>query len=346
VGFFAVNRGLGDRLRALPGAAILALATGRRLQIDPSLLQAVAVKPPSKLIHVLDAVNCGRQYILAAAADDVSLNTNCGMAPEVADEIFATFNASMDSDARQGMVELIDTCAGLLNVGQAANTGVGGSPLPLSQCTGLSSAGCFPVSKAYRCGPMMLHIAAYFSMPSILGLLQSVSGLHQAWRRTMAPKGYNALHMRTGHAKLHLAEHFALPSTPWQDPDWCGSRCDAWLNAAAAAKRSPDSLPLVIASDSSRLVGELQSRLWESLPILHCCSGPVHIAREGGFSEEKQLSVIAQTFIDLVLLGHAQRLFVGKGRFWTLALFWWDLALPDLQVHYDAGPKGTLPLLV
>ncbi len=329
--------GLGDRVRGVFAVAMIALLSGRRLLVEPNVL--LTTRPAPGYSAILDHPNdCAAGMLQTAMGDTQSLrfNTNCIFERSMANNFANKYKPTYSPARAQAISALLSYCTGEFTIGDTTK----------KNCQDYSGSGCYTVKKPYQCGPMLLHAAMAHSQPDMAALLNSAYRLHHAWQRSMAPKGYNVLQFRTGHSPLRYNENITLPSTPWPDAEWCGARCTSWIrDGDTLAKKHKPTLPVALASDSSVLIGILQAKMWNSLRLLHCCAGAVHVDRGGAMSLEQDMSIVQQTVFDLVLMGHARRLFVDLGHFWTLGLYWWSMNT-NTTVMMDRGPAATIPLLV
>ena len=328
--------GLGDRVRGVYACAMAALLTNRILLIEPSILLKQE-DPQGVDASVIDTKECYKRIVSTALSSRASVRiaTNCVWQDKYTQLAIDVLPGALSPKRSAAVQAMLSHCGGSLKVGD----------LSQSNCADYAGTGCYEIPRAYQCGPMLLHAAYATQQPEMAQLLWSVHALYSTWRTVLAPKGYNAIHFRTGHSTLHLDKSMTLPSTPWPDAEWCGERCTSWLQAGdSIAKQHKPTLPVAISSDSTIMIGLLQSRMWNSLRLLHCCAGAVHVARGGAISHEQDMSILQQNLFDLVMMGGAKRLFVDLGHFWSLGLFWWGNST-DTQVHIDRGPATTIPLL-
>jgi len=194
---------------------------------------------------------------------------------------------------------------------------------------------------------MILHAVAQQHSPAVSSLLHEMALFFSSWRTFNAPDGYNAIHIRTGKAPLDLGGGVQLPAVPWKDSNVCKGKCSSWLTEGPGIARSragKPHLPVSIASDSNLIVGLMQQRYWESLPLLHCCGSSSHVTFHGQLSDKDHLTVFKQAVFDLVMLGNAKRLFVSLGGFWSLGVHWWT-PNATVEVYGQFGPASTLPHL-
>jgi len=332
--------GLGDRIRGVYTCAMVALLTGRRLIVEPYILLKQEDPRGADAVVVDHDGDCSAPIFAQAYSkkQDARINTNCLFAKSHGGSFLHTLSTPLPAVQAQAYDALLQHCDGDFRMGDLTQT----------NCADYAGTGCFTVPKSYQCGPMLLHAAYAQRQPEMADLLWKVHDLHQQWKKTLAPQGYNTIHFRTGHSTLHLDEKVSLPSTLWPDAEWCGDRCTQWIQHGDEVAKSSTkqlTLPVTLSSDSSLLIGILQSHMWNSMRLLHCCAGAVHVARGGTISHEQDISIVQQNLFDLVTMGGSRRLFVDLGHFWNLGLFWWS-NYTSTEVFIDRGPATTIPLLV
>jgi hypothetical protein len=75
--------------------------------------------------------------------------------------------------------------------------------------------------------------------------------------------------------------------------------------------------PVVVVSDSARVLSEMQYAAEDRLAVAHCCSQAIHVSHvhsSGGFP--------FQEAVDLYMMGGSKKLITGIGGFGDLGRYW------------------------
>ncbi len=335
------NGGLGDRLRALFPLAVVALLTKRELRVEPQLLYGGAARGSILELKIQKEPRCFEKILSAAMSDSIQsdnlrVSTDCLVERQDLDSLINKLAREGKISAERLNAARIITafCSGEYHTGAAYSQDK-------------ATTGGHALSRGYVCGPMFLHAAVEEHSPDIRAVLVQIHEFFQSWRAFVAPNGYNAIHIRTGAATLR-ADGSQLSAVPWPDSDVCGEHCSEWLTKGPQiARKSLKSkhLPVAIASDSALLVGWMQKRYWNTLPLLHCCGSTMHVHFGDALAGVDSVASFKQAAFDLALVGNAKRTFVSRGGFWLLGVHWWT-PNATTSVFRQAGPAETIPQLV
>ncbi len=295
VGELGLCGGIGDRLRGIPYAVAVSLLSNRQLVIDTSLMSTGNLPGGLK--------PSDHFYLVDGECNPTNLNRVIASPLQT---LYVTANCmALDPGAISSTTSMsvsdprvLDL---LLEVRQECHV-------------------------PYVCGAAVAHSLPLWAanMASVWRFVQTLPML--------TPQKYTGLHIRAGGSSLDYDEH-VVKALPWEDA-YASDIPRLWVRAFKDMSVSYHCQnPIAVVSDSSRLMAELQHQAYDRLPIVHCCTQPLHRDRT------QRPEFFWQEVLDLFVLARAREIIGGNGGFAVLGQHWMGNSdrIPPLVVAKSEG---------
>ena len=291
--------GIADRARAIPFAVSLALLGNRQLVLDPSIMTNV----PSP--QTVQAVG---EYDRSVKPEDPGER-----APSKHHFWFNTLGVCISSPLQNELVAeyIMDTAPTVFVTTNCSYP----HPWQESRLQSTDEHITLRIREVERachvphlCGAAILRRTPMFA-PEMARAQAVIENMP-----TLQYRNYTALHVRAGgsHIRMDVA---LVKAVPWDD-GYASQVPQLWIDAFSESTYAHCLTPVLVVSDSDRVISELRFAAKNRLPIVHCCSQPLHrdLPETTGF--------FFQEVLDLFSLTRARTLIGGIGGFLTLAQHW------------------------
>ncbi len=284
-------RGVADRIRGIPFAAILAYLSGRQLIVDRSYLSYVP-SPPDGPDYRFDD-DCATpgfvktiRNVLAEASPTVFIKSSCFKLP-MWDGII-----NGNDDRLPSLAEISQLCSQQME-------------------------------DAYRCGAAAFRA----SVPHVTELHDGFAAAHravEALQPFLSSRNYTVIQIRAGGSTIDVGGT-AVAALSWGDA-YISESPNLWVEAFQKLRYSDCRKSIVVLSDSARILSEIRHAARDRLMVINCCNQPLHRDQ----IKSRPYEFYLQEVVELLIMASAQKIVAGQGNFVTLGRYWLQREGPQL----------------